>query len=227
MSSVLDDIGAKNVFDKQFILGLANGLDVYNKAISDSAGAFKDGTFLTESTKVTLRPSLPPCRSLATQSQVWVRVFGSGTLGPLTALGDITLNVVSAFDRLIQQAPAVGVLVNVLMLLGGVTGVFLAFKSAQAFVLAGLVGLQQVMGKASIAGALSLRGNISELAKTMLMAKGASAEMAAGLLAGKTSMQQLGMAATTTSASLARYATVSNTAASRYRCCRHAHGRGY
>ena len=213
VSSVLDDIGAKNVFDKQFILGLANGLDVYNKALSDSAGAFKDGTFLTESTKVTFETFLATVQKLGNAIAGLGARLGSGTLGLLTALGETALNVVSAFDRLVSQVPAVGALVNVLMLLAGVTGVFLAFKSAQAFVLAGLVGLQQVMGKASIAGALSLRGNISELAKTMLMAKGASAEMAASLLAGKTSMQQLGVAATTTSTSLARYATVSNTAA--------------
>ena len=213
VSSVLDDIGAKNVFDKQFILGLANGLDVYNKSLSDSAGAFKDGTFLTESTKVTFETFLATVQKLGNAISGLGARLGGGTLGPLTALADITLNVVSAFERLIAQAPLIGGLINVLLLIAGVTGAFLAFKAAQAFVLAGLVGLQQVMGKASIAGALSLKGNISELAKTMLMAKGASAQLATGLLANKTSMQQLGVATSATSASLARYATVSNAAA--------------
>lgn len=203
VSAVLDDIGAKNVFDKQFLLGLANGQQVYNKALADSAGAFKEGTFLSESTAVTFETLAATIQKLSNALGGLGARLGTGTLAPLTMLAETALNVVSGFDRLIQQQPAIGAVINTLLLLGGVTGVFLAFKAAQAFVLAGLVGLQQVMGKASIAGALSLRGNISELAKTMLMSKGASAEMAAGLLANKTAMQQLGAAAMTTKAQIA------------------------
>lgn len=202
VSAVLDDIGAKNVFDKQFILGLANGLTVYNKAMSDSSGAFEKGSFLNESTKATFETFAATLTKISTAFSSLGASLGGGSLAPLTAMAETVLNITTSFDRLISQSPAIGALINSLLALGGVVGVFLAFKSAQAFVLAGLVGLQQVMGKASIAGALSLRGNVSELAKTMLMAKGASAQYAASLLANKTAMQQLGIAATTTGAQI-------------------------
>lgn len=203
LSSVLDDVGAKNVFDKQFILGLANGYDVYTKSLSDAKGAFNEGTFLDESTKGVFETLAATLTKIATSFSNLADTLGKGSLAPLVMMGETILGVVNAFDRLITQQPAIGAVVNTLLMLGTVTGVFLAFKSAQAFVLAGLVGLQQVMGKASIAGALTLRGNVSELAKTMLMAKGASAQYATALLANKNAMQQLGIAANTTKAAIA------------------------
>jgi TP901 family phage tail tape measure protein len=207
VSAVLDDIGAKNVFDKQFILGLANGLNVYNQALGDSASAFKEGTFLSENTAATFETFAAMLQRVGTAIGNLAARLGGGSLGKLEGMAHTVLNVVSGFDRLIQQQPAIAAVINTLLTVGAVTGVFLAFKAAQAFVLAGLVGLQQVMGKASIAGALTLRGNVSELAKTMLMAKGASAEYAATLLANKTAMQQLGTAAMTTRAQVAAGAT--------------------
>lgn len=210
VSAVLDDIGAKNVFDKQFILGLANGQQVYNKALADSAGAFKEGTFLNDSTRGIFETFAATIQKLGNAFANLGQNLGGGGLSVLKPMADTVLNVTTAVNNLIDKVPGIRFVVNALLAIGAVTGVFLAFKSAQAFVLAGLVGLQQVMGKASIAGALSLRGNVSELAKTMLMAKGASAEMAMGLLQGKTAMQQMGVAANATSASLSRMATVSN-----------------
>lgn len=213
VSAVLDDIGAKNVFDKQFILGLANGLGVYNKALSDSATAFEEGTFLNESTAGIFETFSATIDKLGNAFANLTQNLGGGGLKVLTPLADTVLNLVSAFDRLLNQVPGFRFAINALLGLGAVVGVFLAFKSAQAFVLAGLVGLQQVMGKASIAGALSLRGNMYELAKTMLMARGASAELAVSLLAGKSSMQQMALATTATSASVARLAATNGTAA--------------
>jgi TP901 family phage tail tape measure protein len=207
VASVLDDIGAKNVFDKQFILGLANGLDVYNQALGDSSSAFKEGTFLSENTAATFETFAAMLQRVGTALGNLAARLGGGSLGKLEGMAHTVLNVVSGFDRLLQQQPAIAAVINTLLTVGAVTGVFLAFKAAQAFVLAGLVGLQQVMGKASIAGALTLRGNVSELAKTMLMAKGASAEYAATLLANKTAMQQLGTAAMTTRGQVAAGAT--------------------
>ena len=207
VSSVLDDIGAKNVFDKQFILGLANGLNVYNQALGDSASAFKEGTFLSQNTAATFETFSAVLERIGTAISNLGARLGGGTLGKLEGMAHTVLNVVSGIDRLIQQQPAIAGVINALLTIGTVTGVFLAFKAAQAFVLAGLVGLQQVMGKASIAGALTLRGNVSELSKTMLMAKGASAEYAATLLANKTAMQQLGTAAMTTRAQVAAGST--------------------
>lgn len=212
VSAVLDDIGAKNVFDKQFILGLANGLNVYNKALDDSAGAFKDGTFLNESTKVVFETFAATITKIGTALSGLAARLGGGTLKPLNDMAGTVLNIISSFDRMIGKAPALGAVINILLSLGAVTGVFLAFKAAQAFVIAGLIGLQQVMGRTAIAGAMTLTGTINQAAKTMLMAKGASAQMAQGLLAGRTTMQQMTFATTQTTASLQRFALVSSEA---------------
>lgn len=203
LSSVLDDIGAKNVFDKQFILGLVNGYEVYGKALGDASSAFQDGTFLDESTKGTFETFAATLTKLGTSLSNLADSLGKGSLTPLTDMAETVLNLVNGFDRLITQEPAIGVVINTLMLLGTVTGVLLAFKSAQAFVLAGLVGLQQVMGKTAIAGALSLRGNVAELAKTMLMSKGATAQAAQAYVSATTPMRAMGAAATATRAQVA------------------------
>jgi TP901 family phage tail tape measure protein len=207
VSAVLDDIGAKNVFDKQFILGLANGLGVYNKALKDSSTAFDEGTFLNESTKITMETFAATLTKIGTAVQSLAARLAGGSLEPLTAMANHVLNIVSSFERLIQQQPAIGVVINGLLAFGGVVGVFLAFKAAQAFVLAGLVGLQQVMGKTAIAGALSLKGNMTELARTMLMSRGASAQLATQLLGTRTGMAALGFATQQTTASVQRFQT--------------------
>lgn len=207
VSSVLDDIGAKNVFDKQFILGLANGQKVYNQALEDSSKAFKEGSFLNESTDGIFSTFSATIERLGNAFANLGASMGAGPLKYLTPLADDVLNFTSAAGRLIEQVPGLKLVVGGFMALAAVTGVLLGVKAAQAFVLAGLVGLQQVMGKTSLAGALTLRGGMMEVAKTMLMAKGASAQLATQLLAGRSSMNAFTFATTQTTASLHRFAT--------------------
>lgn len=202
VSGVLDDIGAKNVFDKQFILGLANGYDVFGQSLENAQSAYADGSFLNESTEGVFNTMAAKLQRIGNSIKNLMDTIGKGSLPGLEATADVILNIVNAVDRFAQANPAFGTFVNLTMTLGGAIGVLLAFKSAQAFVLAGLVGFQQVLGKTSIAAGLTLKGNISELAKTMLMAKGATAQYATSLLAGKTAMQQMGIAAQTTNAQI-------------------------
>ncbi len=207
VSSVLDDIGAKNVFDKQFILGLANGMNVYNKALSDSKGAFDEGTFLDSSTKGVFETFAATITKIGTSMANLADTLANGAIAGLIGdVAEVVLGVVSSVDRLATASKPFALVISSLLSLGAVVGVFLAFRAAQAFVIAGLIGLQQVMGRTAIAGAFTLRGSLMEVSKTMLMAKGASAELAMGLLAGRTGMSALMFATTTTTGAIQRFA---------------------
>ena len=181
VSTVLDDIGAKNVFDKQFLLGLANGWDVYGKSLKDANTAFTEGTFLNTSTAGIFDTVDAKLKRISNSIQNLMDSIGSanvGSNGGLANIADTILAVVNATDRLVSHNQGLVVFIQTLLGLGGVIGVLLAFKAAQAFVLAGLVGFQQVLGRTSIAAGLTLKGNLQELAKTMLMLKGVNAEVA-------------------------------------------------
>lgn len=210
VSGVLDDIGAKNVFDKQFILGLANGYEVFGDALGNAKSAFADGSFLNESTDPIFNTMDAKLQRIGNSIKNLMDTIGKGGLPGLENVADTILNIVNAVDRFAQANPAFTQFLNLTMALGGAIGILLAFKAAQAFVLAGLVGFQQVLGKTSIAAGLTLKGNISELAKTMLMAKGATAQFATSMLAGKSAMQQMSVAASMTNARIAAMTTVSN-----------------
>lgn len=185
VSTVLDDIGAKNVFDKQFLLGLANGWDVYGKSLGDANKAFTEGTFLNKSTEGVFNTLDAKLKRISNSVQnlmdslASANVAGNGGLGQLA---DTILAIVNATDRMVSSNQGFVTVVSTLMSLGTVVGVFLAFKAAQAFVLAGLVGFQQVLGRTSIAAGLTLKGNIQELVKTLIMLKGVNAEVAAGMI---------------------------------------------
>lgn len=198
VSSVLSDIGAKNVFDKQFILGLANGYDVFGQSLQNASSAFADGTFLKSSTQGVFETLDAKIKRIGDSIQNLGDTFAKGDLGPNGGLGkiaDTVLSISQATDRFARATPAFTAFVNVLLSLGTAVGILLAFKSAQAFVLAGLVGFQQVLGKTSIAAGLTLKGNLQELAKTMLMVKGVNAEVAESFVVSSGAMKAFGTAA--------------------------------
>lgn len=201
VSSVLDDIGAKNVFDKQFLLGLANGYDVFGQSMQNATQAFNDGTFLNASTEGVFNTMDAKIQRISNSLKNLADTMAKGALaenGGLVKVADTILNIVSAADRFAKANAGFTAFLNTALALGGAVGILLAFKAAQAFVLAGLVGFQQVLGKTSIAAGLTLKGNINELSKTFLMMKGASAEAATGLIQNTGAMRAMGFAASAT-----------------------------
>lgn len=198
VSGVLDDIGAKNVFDKQFILGLANGYDVFGQSLNNSSKAFQEGTFLNKSTEGVFNTMDAKLKRIASSFQNLSDTIAKGSLQGLSGVADALMGIVGAADRFVQATPGFSAFINVMLGLGGAIGVLLAFKSAQAFVLAGLVGFQQVLGKTSIAAGLTLKGNMQELAKTMLMTKGVTASAAGEFVKNTGAMRAMGASASLT-----------------------------
>lgn len=202
VSTVLDDIGAKNVFDKQFILGLANGYDVFTSSLQNSSKAFSEGTFLNSSTEGVFNTMEAKLQRIASSIKNLSDTVAKGSLQGLSGIADNLMGIVGALDRFTQATPGFAAFINLALGLGTAAGVLLAFKSAQAFVLAGLVGFQQVLGKTSIAAGLTLKGNLQELAKTLLMTKGVTAEASAEFVRSSGVMRAMGASATLTKAQI-------------------------
>lgn len=199
VSSVLDDIGAKNVFDKQFILGLANGYKVYGQALSDANSAWTDGTFLNKSTDEVFETLDAKIKRITNSIQNLMDTIGKNSVaGPLSSIADAILTITNATDRLAAGSAAFSTFINIVMGLGTALGILLAFKAAQAFVLAGLVGFQQVLGKGTLAAGLTANGIMRQLAVTMLMAKGATAQASAEFVKNAGAARAMGFAATAT-----------------------------
>lgn len=199
VSAVMEDIGAKNVFDKQMILGLANGYDVYSDSLRNASKAYEEGTFLNESTAGVFETVDAKLQRISNTMKNLGDTLGKGALAGLSGLADNLLNIVGAADRFVQANKGIAGFISLMMGFGAAVGGLLAFKAAQAFVLAGLVGFQQVLGKTSIAAGLTLKGNMQELAKTMLMAKGVTAEASAEFLRNAGTMKAMGASAVLTS----------------------------
>lgn len=199
VSAVLDDIGAKNVFDKQFILGLAGNMKVYNQALADSSKAFGEGTFLNESTAGVFDTVDAKLKRIANTFKNLMDSIGKGSVGGgLADLADTLLSVASATDRLARSSEVFSGFINVVLGLGTAVGILLAFKAAQAFTLAGLVGFQQVLGKGTLAAGLSAKGILQQLAQTMLMSKGVTAAAAAEYIKAAGAMRAMGFAGAAT-----------------------------
>lgn len=200
VSAVLDDIGAKNVFDKQFILGLANGYDVFGKALNDSSKAFKEGSFLNESTDGVFNTVDAKIKRIANSIKNLADTVGKGSLEGLSGVADTVLGIVNAVDRFVQATPAMATGINLFLGLGSAIGILIAFKAAQAFVLAGLVGFQQVLGKGTLAAGLTAKGILQQVAVTMLMHKGVTQANAQALVLQAGAFKAMGIAAQTSAA---------------------------
>ena len=205
VSGVLDDIGAKNVFDKQFILGLANGYGVFGDSLKNASTAFSEGSFLKESTQGVFETMDAKIKRISNSIQNLMDTLAKGSLGEggiLSTLADTVLNITTAADRLAKSSPAITTFINAFLGLGTVVGVLLAFKAAQAFTLAGMVGFQQVLGAGTLKSGLTAKGTIQQVAMTMLMAKGASAQYAASLIQNAGAFKALSIAATTSNSAI-------------------------
>lgn len=198
VSGVLDDIGAKNVFDKQFILGLSNGYNVFGDALNNASTAFNEGTFLNSSTQGVFDTMDAKIKRIGASIQNLADTVAKGSIGQgsgLAMIADGLLNVTGALDRFAQATPGFTTFLNIVLGLGSAIGILLAFKAAQAFVLAGLVGFQQVLGKGTLAAGLTAKGIIQQVAVTMLMAKGVSQAHAQALVVQSGAFKVMGLSA--------------------------------
>lgn len=195
LTSIFDSLGLKATRDVDMLTKLSVGYDVLSKSMTDADQAYQGNTALDDMAKPIFETVAAKITTLASAVKNLGDSLGQGTLAPLSMFLDLLQGTVEVITNAVDTVPGLGALLNVLMLFGAVTGVFLGLKAAQAFVLAGLVGFQQVAGKAGIANAMSLTGILRQLATTFLMVGGASQQAAARLVATNGVMGATAMAA--------------------------------
>jgi TP901 family phage tail tape measure protein len=205
VSGVLEDIGAKNVFDKQFILGLANGYNVFGDSLKNASESFNEGTFLKDSTQGVFDTMDAKLKRISSSISNVMDTLAKGAVGQgsgLAKIADAFLAITGAADRFLQATPGFTAFVNIVLGLGSAVGILLAFKAAQAFVLAGLVGFQQVLGKGTLAAGLTAKGILQQLAVTLLMHKGLTQADAQAVVLQAGAFRTMGMSAATANTQL-------------------------
>jgi TP901 family phage tail tape measure protein len=167
----LDAMGIKASRDVSALTKLAVGYDTLVKSMEAADKGFSQGTALDTMAKPVFETVVAKLQLLANAWKNLGDSIGGGPLKPLARLIDMLSDAVNGLDKLIEQAPWVGGLIAALMGFAAVTAVFLGFKAAQAFVIAGLVGFQQ-MARSNVVSSMSLSGVLKELGRTYTLLTG-------------------------------------------------------
>ena len=209
LTVLFDQMGVKNVRDIQTLTRLAVGYDQLTTSMDAAKKGFEGGTALDELSKPVFETLAAKIQELGNAFKALGDSLGSGSIAPLTGLVNMLVGAVKWIAEMANQAPAVKVLINVLLGLSAVTGVFLGLKAAQAYVLAGMISMRSAMNS-SAAGVLNTSGLMKQLAVNMLMSKGASDAMATSMVRNATALGAMRTALTSTSGRLQSMGTVSS-----------------
>lgn len=212
LTTTFDKLDITASRDVSALTKLAVGYDTYAKSMESANRGFADGTALNEMSKPIMDSAIAKLQKLANSWQNLGDTLGAGSLGPLAELIDIATNLVQGLDGLVHDVPLVGALIAALMGFAAVTAIFLGFKAAQAFVIAGLVGFQQASSR-GIGAAMSMSGVLKQSAAVMLMNKGATEAQTRALLGQVGGWKALQIAMTTSSARAQSMNTVTNAVA--------------
>lgn len=177
-SSILDELGVKEKRERQFILAMANQYGFLGEQIDLANKSYAQGTFLDESSAKVFETFAANLQKLGNSLANLGESIGAGGLGVLSELVGVMGKGAAAIAEFVAQNPALGQLLSVLMGFGAVVGVLFAIRTAMAFVMAAMVGFQQVAGKAALQTTFSLKGIAAQAAVTALVTKGATAQMA-------------------------------------------------
>lgn len=190
LTTTFDKLGIKASRDVSALTKLAVGYDVLDLSMREANKGFEEGTALNDMSRVTFDTVIAKLTEMANAWKNLADTLGGGALAPLGVLVDMAKNLAVGIDSLVKHVPAVGVLLNVLMGFATITALFLGFKAAQSFVMAGFIGFQQAASR-GVGASLTLAGTMRQLAVTMLMAKGASQEQASAMVMQLGAMQAL------------------------------------
>lgn len=177
-SSILDTLGVKEKRERQFILAMANQYGFLGDQIKLANSAYAEGTFLDESSAIVFQTLAANLQKLGNSLANFGAVLGGSSLGPLSKLVGLLADGTVAVTDFVKSTPFLKEILGVLLGFGAVAGVFFAVRSAMAFVLAALVGFQQVASKTAIATTFSLKGIAAQAVVTRLVTQGATAQMA-------------------------------------------------
>lgn len=201
LTTTLDALGIKASRDVSALTKLAVGYEVLDKSMRVANEGFEEGTSLNEMSKPVFETLLA---KLTMMANAWKNVgesLGSGALGPLAAFVELATNLGSALSSLVEHVPLVGVLISTLMGFAAVTALFLSFRAAQAFVMAGMIGFQQAATRGMGAG-FGMGNMMRTLAQTMLMAKGATDAQTRALLGQAGAFRALAIASATSTTAI-------------------------
>lgn len=195
LTSTLDDLGIAGLRAVPMFTKLAVGADLFAEQMQTANSAYSEGTALNEMSAGVFETVAAKLTTLANSFKNLADSIGGSSLAPIGILIGMLQGLVDGLTWAADTIPGVKQLFSVLMLFSAVTGVFLGLKAAQAFVLAGLVGFQQVAGRSVIASSMSLTGIIRQLGITFMMMSGQSREAATSLLGTASAMQVTSTAA--------------------------------
>lgn len=205
LTTTLDKLGIKELRVSDAMTKLAVGNDVLVKSMDAANKGFEDGTALAEMSKPVFETLVAHLTELSNAWKNFGDTIGSGALGPLGFFVDTAKNLALWLDSLAKNADGtltpIGRLMQILMGIATITALFLGFKAAQAFVMAGMIGFQQAAAR-GMSGGLGLANMARTLAQTMLMAKGATDQQSRALLGQVGALRALTIASTTSSGAL-------------------------
>lgn len=217
LTSALDGIGIKQRRDTAMLTKLAVGYDVLASSMTNADSAYKDGTALDEMSGPVFETIAAKLQTLGNALKNLMDSVGGEGLAPIGALFDMVQGGVEGFTRLVDVVPGLSKLLQILLGFGAIAGIFLGLKAAQAFVLAGLVGFQQVAGRSVISTSMNLTGIIRQLGITFLMMGGQSRQAATSIMATSGAMGAASVTASTLAAATGRAAAGMGVAATRAR----------
>lgn len=177
-SEILDGLGVKEKRERQFILAMANQYGFLGKQIELANKSYDAGTFLDKSSAIVFQTLAANLQKLSNSFANLGATLGGASLGPLTQLVEILASGTQAITDFIKVTPGMKEVLGVLLGYGAVVGIFFAVRSAMAFVLAAMVGFQQVASKSALATTFSLKGIAAQAAVTRLVTQGATSQMA-------------------------------------------------
>lgn len=201
LTTTLDKLGIKELRVSDAMTKLAVGNDVLVESMAAANKGFKDGTALSEMSAPVFETMAAKLELMANAWKNLGETLGSGALGPLALFIDMATNFAVGLDSLIDKVPQIGWVISALMGFATITAVFLGFKAAQAFVMAGMIGFQQASSRGMASG-LGMANMTKTWAQTMLMAKGATEQQTRAILGQVGAVRQLIIASSTSAATI-------------------------
>ena len=201
LTAVFDDLGIKASRDVSALTKLGVGYDVLVKSQTAANQGFSEGTALNEMSAPVFETVAAKIQLLGNALQNLADSLGKGGLAPLAGFLGMLTDTVKWVTQLADAAPAVKILINSFLGLSAVAGVLLGLKAAQAFILAGMISMQQAMGS-SAARTLNLTGLFRQFTVMILMSKGATEQQANALVRSTSAMGAYRLAMSSTRATV-------------------------
>lgn len=211
-TKLLGDLGLTGKREIAVIQGLAQNLHVLEKAQKDTAEAFVKGTYLDESSAGIFNTFAANLQKFGSALANVGDSLGKSILPILSPIVDGLTGFVQGFSNLVDQTPAIRALLGVLLTYGSLVGVFLAVRSAQAFITAGLIGLAHAQ-RSGVANTLTFNGQLRRMAELMLANKGYTDIQTQALLRQTTAMRALAVAQNAARASATSFGAATSAAA--------------